>query len=366
MAEEITEVTTQESCAQQNPIESGSLAPGFKSICTRLGIVVIITFVSRFVAEVVGSLIGLSPLYAVLEKSPVALQLVNFALSAVFLNFIPIISAVFILKHPFRTAGKKVYTKPKYLGRALAMFPAGYGLAIGVNLFTIWLGSLLQNTALGESFNATQNAFAVTDVASAWIVFIQVAFFAPIFEELWFRGLIMESLRPYGNGFAIFVSAILFGFTHGNFAQVFYATVLGIFLGYLAVSTGSIVTSTIIHAMFNSIAGVLTLLMSNTDVQDYILAAGSGKDAPITAPVVMYIAWTALTMILLVVGLIMAIFKLVKIKRYKVPKVQTELSAPRRWAMLLTNPAMLGGLVLVVLTFLAPLIIEAIHKHLLT
>ncbi len=343
---------------ENTPEEKQSLESGFRSICTRLGLVVIITFVSRFAAEGVGLLIGLSPFYA--DLSPVVKQLINFALAAVFLNLIPMISAVFILKHPFKSAGKRVYTKPKYLGRALAMFPAGYGLAIGVNLLTMLLGSLFQGTALDESFNATQNILASPDMASAWILFIQVAIFAPIFEELWFRGLIMESLRPYGNGFAIFVSAILFGFTHANFSQVFYATALGIFLGYLAVSTGSIVTTTIIHAMFNSMSGVLTLLMADTDVQNYIIAQSANRAVTFTPSVVMYIAWMALMMILLAVGVIMAIYKLVKIKRYKVPKVQTELSAPRRWAILCANPAFIGGVVLVVLTFLEPLILSAI------
>lgn len=347
---------------EKPPEEEQSLEPGFRSICTRIGLVVIITFASRFAAEGVGILILLSPFYENLP--PVVKQLISFALAAVFLNFIPIISAVFILKHPFRSAGKKVYEKPKYLGRALAMFPAGYGLAIGVNLLTVLLGSLFQGTALGNSFNTMQDALAVPDMASAWVVFIQAAIFAPIFEELWFRGLVMESLRPYGNGFAIFVSAILFGFTHGNFAQVFYATVLGIFLGYLAVSTGSIVTTTIIHAMFNSIAGVMTLLTADTDVRNYVFAQSVGKEAPVTTSVVMYIAWMALVTILLVVGFIMAIFKLVKIKRYKVPKVQTEISAPRRWAILCANPAVIVGMVLVVLTFLEPIIVQQIEKML--
>lgn len=344
---------------QENPPEEKqSLEPGFKSICTRIGLLVIITFVARFAVEGVGVLIGSSSSYT--DLSLVVKQLINFALSAVFLDFIPMISAVFILKHPFRSSGKKVYAKPKYLGRALAMFPAGYGIAITTNLLTNLLGSLFQETSLGDSFNTSQNMLVMTDMASAWVMFIQVAIFAPICEELWFRGLIMESLRPYGNGFAIFVSAILFGFTHANFSQVFYATVLGIFLGYLAVSTGSIVTTTIIHAMFNSISGVMMLLLADNDVQNYVIAQSKGIEAPVTPSVVMYFVWMALMMTLLAVGVIMAIFKFVKIKRYKVPKVQTEISAPRRWAILCANPAVIGGLVLVVLTFLEPLILSAI------
>lgn len=346
--------------AEEPPEEKQSLEPGFRSICTRIGLVMIVTFVSRVAAEIIGSFIAISPFYD--KLAPVFQQLISFGLAAVFLNFIPMVSSVFILKHPFKSAGKRVYEKPKYLGRALAMFPACYGLAIGVNILTMLLGSLFQGTAVGDSFNFTQEAFAMPDMASAWILFIQVAIFAPICEELWFRGLIMESLRPYGNGFAIFVSAILFGVTHGNFAQFFYATTLGIILGYLAVSTNSIVTTTIIHAMFNSISGVMTLLAANPDVQEYVLNMGKTENKHIPTPVMLYTAWLSLVVILLIVGVIMAILKLIKIKRYKVAKVQTEISAPRRWAIFLSRATVIIALVLTVLTFISPFIYQMIAE----
>lgn len=344
----------------EQPEEKQSLEPGFKSICTRIGFVMIVTFVSRVVAEIVGAMIMIRPFYY--EISPAMRQLINFGLAAVFLNFIPMVSAVFILKHPFKSAGKKVYEKPKYLGRALALFPACYGLAMAVNILTMLVGNLFQGTAVGDSFDAMQDAFAVPDMASAWILFIQVTIFAPICEELWFRGLIMESLRPYGNGFAIFISAILFGATHGNFAQFFYATVLGIILGYLAISTNSIVTTTIMHAMVNSIAGVMTLLVTNPEVQEYVLNVGKTENKHIPTPVMLYNAWLTLVVILLIVGVVMAIFKLVKIKRYTVPKVQTELSAPRRWGIFLSRATVIVTLVLTVLTFISPYIYKLIGK----
>ena len=340
--------------------EKQSLELGFRSICTRIGLVMIVTFASRVVAEIAGVPIVMSPFYY--EISPAMRQLINFGLSAVFLNFVPMVSAVFILKHPFKSAGKKVYEKPKYLGRALAMFPACYGLAMAVNILTMLVGSLFQGTAVGDSFNAMQDAFVAPDMASAWILFIQVAIFAPICEELWFRGLIMESLRPYGNGFAIFISAILFGITHGNFAQFFYATALGIVLGYLAVSTNSIVTTTIIHAMVNSIAGIMTLLTANPEVQEYVLGLGDTKNKHIPTPVMLYNAWTTFVLILLLVGVIMAIFKLVKIKRYKVPKVQTEISASQRWGIFLSRATVIVTLALAVLTFLSPFIYRKIAE----
>lgn len=71
----------------------------------------------------------------------------------------------------------------------------------------------------------------------------------------------------------------MFGMTHANFSQFFYATVLGICLGYIAVSTNSIVTTTIMHAMFNGISGLLLLFITFDDVGDYLLAKNAAWKA---------------------------------------------------------------------------------------
>ncbi len=340
--------------------EKPSLIPGFKSTCARLGLVLIVIFGSRLLADVCA--VPLSLWLADMNTlSPFLYQLVNAVYSTFFLYAIPIVATVFILKNPLKNSPNKVYRKPKYLGKAMAMFPAGYGLAISVRLLTMLLSMLFKNTPLGESFDVVQDSlFSAPDIASAMVQFVQVAVIAPIFEELWFRGMIMESLRPYGNGFAIFVSAIMFGLTHANFEQFFYATALGIFLGYIAVSTQSIVTTTIMHAMFNSISGVMLLLSVEPSIQDYVLAAGKGENAEITPMVVLYLAWTGFILLLLLVGIIMMIAKFTKIKRYKVPKVQTELSSGKRWGIFFSRAAVIVGLVLAAICFAEPAILKMI------
>ncbi len=342
------------------PEAKPSLMPGFRSVCTRLGLVLIVIFGSRLLADVCA--IPLSPWLIDLRTSnPFLYQIVNAVYSTFFLYAVPIAASIFILKHPLKNSPNRVYQKPKYLGKAMAMFPAGYGLAISVRLLTMLLSMLFKNTPLGESFDVVQDSlFAVPDIASALVQFVQLAVIAPIFEELWFRGMIMESLRPYGNGFAIFISAIMFGLTHANFEQFFYATALGIFLGYIAISTQSIVTTTIMHAMFNSISGVMLLLSVEPSVQEYVLAAGSGENAEITPMVVLYLVWTGLIVLLLMIGIIMMIYKFVKIKRYKVPKVQTEISTGKRWGIFFSRVAVIIGLVMAAICFAEPAILKMI------
>lgn len=359
MSEEIIENTLSEENTEISEIsEKPSLMPGFKSVCTRLGIVMIIVFVSRILIVALSVLIA--PWLVTLDSVPY--ELVNLALSAVFLYAVPMISAVFLLKHPIKSSGRNVYSKPRYFGRALAMFPAGYGVAITVRILTMIAASFLAGTPLGDSFTATEEAFAAPDIPTAVIMFLQMTVMAPILEELWFRGLVMESLRPYGNGFAIFISAILFGMTHANFDQFFYATALGIVLGYIAVSTGSIVTTTVMHAMYNSISAMMILLAADESVGDYLLETTAGREGVITPMVVVYIVWLVLVMLLVAVGVIMAIYKLIRIKRYRVPKVQTELPAKKRWGIFFSRASVIVMLLLAAVCFMQEAVVNLFYN----
>ena len=85
-------------------------------------------------------------------------------------------------------------------------------------------------------------------------MFLYAGVFAPIGEEILFRGLILRSLQPMGKKFAILASAILFGLFHGNFIQTPYAFVVGLVLGYTAVEY-SIGWAMVLHMINNLILG---------------------------------------------------------------------------------------------------------------
>ena len=317
--------------------ELPSLFPDFKKMCLRVGVMMIVVFAVRCISTVALSLAY--PLYR--GWGEVEKTLLQSLVSVIFLNVIPITAGLFILKFPVKSGVREMYVKPRYFGRALGMFPAGYGLAIVVSALTRLVGGLFEGTAIGDSFNATQDLFASTNMTSAVILFVHSVVLAPLFEEFWFRGVVLKSLRPYGNGFAIFVSALLFGLTHANLAQFFYATVIGVILGYIAVQTGSIVTTTVTHAMFNGIGGITSLFLANKDVQRYLVSLETGIEVEKTPAVIMFTVWSVLVLALIVVGFVMAIIKFVHIKRYHVPKVQTELSAKRRWGIFMSRPTVI-------------------------
>jgi hypothetical protein len=81
-------------------------------------------------------------------------------------------------------------------------------------------------------------------------MFLYVCLFAPISEEILFRGLIMRSLEPYGKKFAILASAFLFGIFHCNIVQSPYAFAVGLVLGYVAVEY-NILWAMVLHMINN-------------------------------------------------------------------------------------------------------------------
>ena len=88
----------------------------------------------------------------------------------------------------------------------------------------------------------------------AWTILMLVVM-APILEELLCRGVVLGSLRArYGVTVAWLVSAIFFGVLHIQPAQVVNATVVGLILGFVYLSTESMWSVMILHALNNAVA----------------------------------------------------------------------------------------------------------------
>lgn len=332
--------------------ESAPKMTGFKSVCLKLGLMMVIIFVSRGAENVLLSLALSSGLFAEMDGNTA--YLIQTAVSFLFLYIIPMICAALLLKPKGMCA--EVYKKPVYFSNAMGMFPAMYGLSFLVNLLTMLVSYLFRNTDLYKSFN-TVNELRPDNLFCAVVLLVQLVVIAPLFEEFWFRGIVMQSLRPYGNGFAIFVSGLLFGLTHANFSQFFYASVLGICLGYIAVSTKSIITTTVMHAMFNGMSGIMLLLITFDDVGDYLLGISTEQ----TPGVVCYLVFCFLLIMLMIIGVLMAIAKLRKIKRYKVPKMW-EVSTAKRWGVFLSRFTVIIALLLAADTFTFQFIPKALYK----
>ena len=111
------------------------------------------------------------------------------------------------------------------------------------------------DSLMGESLiNPVQT---MTEGRSFWVNLIFVAVVAPILEELLFRKVTCDRLLPLGEGYAIILSAVLFGLVHGNFFQFFYAAGVGLLFALVYVKTGKIRYTVVYHCLINLMGGVI-------------------------------------------------------------------------------------------------------------
>ncbi len=90
--------------------------------------------------------------------------------------------------------------------------------------------------------------------SGVWTV-VMLVVFAPFFEEMICRGVVLGSLRAkYGVVAAWLGSSLFFGVLHIAPQLVVNACFIGLILGYICLATGSIWASILLHAVNNALA----------------------------------------------------------------------------------------------------------------
>lgn len=85
------------------------------------------------------------------------------------------------------------------------------------------------------------------------LMFVLVAVFPAIVEELLYRGVLYRYLRGHGVQFAAIVSSAIFGLIHMNFLQFFFASFMGVVCCYIYEATGKLRYSMLLHLLNNSV-----------------------------------------------------------------------------------------------------------------
>jgi membrane protease YdiL (CAAX protease family) len=123
-------------------------------------------------------------------------------------------------------------------------------------LFYFCLGSIFGSV----SQVATQITAFATDAkrlqgqpTPAWIIaIVRGCLIVPIFEEVFFRGVLLSWLRSRLNVHgAIFAMSALFALMHGSLVVAPYVFIFGVVAGYVRVRTGSTFNTIIMHSLNN-------------------------------------------------------------------------------------------------------------------
>lgn len=95
-----------------------------------------------------------------------------------------------------------------------------------------------------------------------WFHFWVAIFFAPIFEEIIFRNILLNSLlNKYNIKKSVIISSCLFGFIHGNILHIIFSTIMGMFFGIIYVKNKNIAYTIILHFCSNMFVFIINFLV---------------------------------------------------------------------------------------------------------
>lgn len=158
--------------------------------------------------------------------------------------------------------------KPKK-GNRLAMFFIGLSLCAFANIANTYAGYFFSGFGINYNVDYGENP---SGIFGFLLSFLATAVVPAFMEEFACRGLIMGILRKYGDGFAVLMTAAVFGLMHGNFDQMPFAFMVGLALGYIVVQTNSLWIAVAVHAANNFVSVAFTYLLSplSADIQNLI------------------------------------------------------------------------------------------------
>lgn len=138
--------------------------------------------------------------------------------------------------------------------------PGAAALGFGTCIMLMLIVGLASQIFPG-AFEKYQKLMETLDVSTSALTVYYVMLFGPVAEELIFRGVILDRLRPaFPFWTANVIQAALFGIFHMNLIQGLYAFALGMILGMVVEVTGTVAASMITHIIFNTTSTLLSLL----------------------------------------------------------------------------------------------------------
>lgn len=215
---------------------------------------------------------------------------------------------------------------PEDKKRTLLLVLSGFALCIAANYAATYVELVLSD--LGVEFKELQATESST-VLDVLLNILCSAVYAPLVEEFVFRGVIMQPLRRYGDHFAVFASALIFGLAHGSITGFVFAFICGIAMGYATLITGSLWAGILMHFCNNFFA---------VAVSELYTAFPDMGDLPYLAAVY----------VIFFVGIASAILLAVS-KSFKLSKPNTVLSKGKRLKAFFMSLPMLTALLVLIL-----------------
>lgn len=226
--------------------------------------------------------------------------------------FAPAVSALFVTlllqKHPLRGAlrelglwpvqpiGRTIWFSVAGIFGAILLVVVGVFLAAGLRLIRLDLVGFSGFTKTLHAASRTPIGIPVKALVLAQIILLPLgALFNALFtigEEIGWRGWLLPALRPLGDWPALLVSGALWGLWHAPVILLGYnfnepnlfglvlmtvgCTLLGVLIGWLRLSSGSVWPAAFAHGAFNAAGGFSLLVADVSSPYDLVAISPLG------------------------------------------------------------------------------------------
>ena len=206
---------------------------------------------------------------------------------------------------------------------------------VAVTFTLMWIGNIigLVITALisiTTPVDITNPVEKLLNSTNIWINLFLISIIGPIFEEFFFRKLLIDRTIKYGAKLSIILSALMFGLFHGNLNQFFYTFLIGGFFAYVYIKTGKLIYPILLHILVNLMGSVVS-----------IFVVGSAENLALGT-----VTFADLTIVLVYLSIILASFltgimTLYKCKNVKLDNIKTKIKLTQPFKTVILNYGMI-------------------------
>lgn len=183
--------------------------------------------------SILGADVTINPMTGLVSLSQTADQLLNILSYLVYMG-IPAIAILFLMKK--QVAVKKMFAYPN---RGTTRY--GVCILLGLSLVAraaqMLFSNLLQKGGM-MIFHSKSDIPA--EIVPLILYFISATLLPAVLEEFLFRGVVLNSLRRFGDVVAITVSTLLYTLIQPDLDSMVYVFIIGLGLGYFALKSGSV------------------------------------------------------------------------------------------------------------------------------
>lgn len=255
---------------------------------------------------------------------------------------------------PASTGEKKKMSFGKWICTFFIAYAAMYLANIAGNIITSIIGSIKGSEVSNNIINIASSNNTIVNI-------IVMVILAPIAEELLFRKMLVDRTVKYGEGIAVFTSALFFGLFHGNLNQFAYAFVLGGIFAYIYVKTRDVKYTIFLHMLINFFGSIVSLGVIQLANLEELLSGSFATTEEMTAYLMNNLSGLAIFMVyfLIIIAFVITGIVLFAINVRKVTFEKTEHTIPKgkRFSTYFGNVGMMVFIIFWILTIILQLLV---------